>query len=40
MAGTNRTLVFEQDGIAVQLTADTLPYAELEKVAASMAVVP
>jgi len=40
MAGANRTLVFEQDGIAVQLTADTLPYAELEKVAASMSVAP
>jgi hypothetical protein len=40
MAGANRTLVFEQDGIAVQLTADTLSYAELETVAASMSVAP
>ena len=40
MDGSNRTLVFEQDGISVQLTADTLPYTELEKVAASMSVAP
>ena len=39
MDGANRTLVFEQHGVSVLLTADALPYSELEAVAASMTLV-
>jgi len=39
MDGANRTLVFEQHGVSVLLTADALSYSELEAVAASMTLV-
>ncbi len=36
VSGTAKTLAWAQDGIAILLTADALPYAELERVANSM----
>ena len=35
--GAAKTLAWAQDGLAILITADALPYAELERIANSMA---
>lgn len=37
MDGAARTLAWAQDGVAILITSDTLPYEELERIATSMA---